>query len=108
MKLVTAIRHKLLELKYKRNKLAIIQFVPADQCNHIIQQCLDDGWEKGRIYAGTNSWKEDGKVTLSKGFSTLDFSRDANGKGQVSGPDKAIYGLAAEYQLTASAVPQRQ
>ncbi|WP_438862513.1 hypothetical protein [Neptunicella sp.] len=105
MNLFSVIRQKLIERKFKRQKLAIIQFIPVTQCTNIIAQCLENGWEKGRIYVGTDSWRHDGNITLSKGFSTLTFSRDISGNGQVSGPEMAIHGLADQYQLTASAKP---
>ncbi|GAB3020250.1 hypothetical protein [Bowmanella dokdonensis] len=100
-----ALYRALLRRKFRSRGLAIIQAIPRIQFDSVIETCLQEGWEKGRLYEGTDSWRKDGRLSLRKGTSTLEFERNED-QGQITGPRPAIEGLARRYDLAFFNEPQ--
>ncbi|WP_051252688.1 hypothetical protein [Ferrimonas kyonanensis] len=95
----------IVDLKFKALGLKIIQDIPTDDFNRIIEFHINNGWVKTYEYDGFDAWIDYGKVKLSKEGFELKFEWDNWCEGEISGKAKDIEFLAAKFGLKATETP---
>ena len=107
--------------KYKRDQLNIIQQIPTQQFQKIIQKYQQDGWELASEYHPADFWVnglvdhgvdhgadhgvDHWKCKLRKGTSTLICEWNNEVEGEISGPQRIIIGLGKEFILSVRTCP---
>ncbi|MDR8523183.1 hypothetical protein [Shewanella fidelis] len=101
MNLVVTFGRKAVDLKFKALGLKIIQDIPTDDFNRILEHHLSDGWVKTYEYDGFDAWIDYGKVKLIKYGVKLNFEWDNWCEGEIIGKAKDIDSLASKFGLKA-------
>ncbi|MBQ4810300.1 hypothetical protein J8M20_03090 [Pseudoalteromonas luteoviolacea] len=96
---------KTVDLKFKALGLKIIQDIPTDYFNRILELHIRNGWFKTYEYGGFDAWIDYGKVKLSKEGCELKFEWDNWCEGEISGKAKDIEFLATKFGLKATEIP---
>ncbi|TMP27458.1 hypothetical protein [Pseudoalteromonas rubra] len=96
---------KIVDLKFKALGLKIIQDIPTDDFNRILELHIHNGWVKTYEYDGFDAWIDYGKVKLSKEGCELKFEWDNWCEGEISGKSKDIELLATKFGLKATETP---
>ncbi|WP_218398130.1 hypothetical protein [Alteromonas lipotrueae] len=93
------------KVKYKYLNKSIIENVDTDLFNEILEQFLDNGWEKIYEYDAFDAWIDFGKVKIGKGKTVLFFEWDNYMEGVIKGDKNEIEKVAKQYCLQSSSVP---
>jgi len=101
MKPLVYFGRKLTDLKFKVLGLNIIQYIPTEKFNGIINHCVSDGLRKIYEYDGFDAWVDYGKVVLRKRNQKLNFVWDNWSEGEISGPKVIVRELANKHGLEA-------
>ncbi|MBA6302347.1 hypothetical protein [Colwellia sp. MB02u-14] len=102
---VVTLGRKTVDLKFKALGLKIIQDIPTDDFNRILEFHLNNGWIKTYEYDGFDAWIDYGKVKLSNEGRKLKFEWDNWSEGEISGKAKDIEALAAKFKFTGRETP---
>jgi len=102
---VVTLGRKTVDLKFKALGLKIIQDIPTDDFNRILEFHLRNGWVKTYEYDGFDAWIDYGKVKLAKDGLELKFEWDNWCEGEISGKAKGIDSLANKFGLIARETP---
>jgi hypothetical protein len=102
----TKLNHKLVENRYKRKGLNIIQDIPTAQIQEVLTVFVDEGWELGTQYYNQESLIESGECAIRRGQSTLVFRWNESTKGSITGPERIIVSIANKHKLAALASPK--
>jgi len=106
MSFFTKLNHKLVESRFKRKGLNIIQEIPKQQINEILATYVAEGWEIGSQYFSQESLLKSGECAIRRGQSTLLFEWAEVCKGAITGPERIIVSIANKYQLIALKSPK--
>jgi hypothetical protein len=93
------------KVKYKYLNKSIIENVDTVLFNEILEQFLDNGWEKIYEYDAFDAWIDFGKVKIRKGKTVLVFEWDNYMEGVIKGNKNEIEKVAKQYCLQLSSVP---
>ncbi|MDO6720310.1 hypothetical protein Q4575_12910 [Psychrosphaera sp. 1_MG-2023] len=102
---VVTLGRKSVDLKFKAFGLKIIQDIPTDNFNRILEFHLKNGWIKTYEYDGFDAWIDYGKVKLSNEGRKLKFEWDNWREGEISGKASDVEALAAKFNYTARETP---
>ncbi|MEZ9196573.1 hypothetical protein [Shewanella sp. 10N.286.54.B9] len=102
---VVTLGRKTVDLKFKALGLKIIQDIPTDDFNRILEFHLHNGWVKTYEYDGFDAWIDYSKVKLSKEGLKLKFEWDNWSEGEITGKAQVIDFLAGKFGLTARETP---
>jgi hypothetical protein len=102
---VVTLGRKTIDLKFKTLGLKIIQDIPTDDFNRILEFLLLEGWVKTYEYDGFDAWIDHGKVKLVKENSKLKFEWDNWCEGEITGKAKDIDCLAKKFGLKCRETP---
>ena len=105
MSFFTKLNQKLVESRFKRKGLNIIQDIPTQQIKDIISSYVDEGWEIGSQYSNKDSLIDSGECAIRRGLSTLLFEWSENCKGSITGPERIVVSIASQNTLTALTSP---
>lgn len=106
MSLFTKLNQKLVESRFKRKGLNIIQDIPTEQIKEILAFYVDEGWEISSQYYNQESLIESGECAIRRGQSTLLFEWSESSKGAITGPERIVVSIAGQQKLKALASPQ--
>jgi hypothetical protein len=81
---------------------ALIENIPTEVFNGILDCLLDEGWEAAFVYDGIDAWIDYGMVELSKGGVKLLFEWTNWFEGVVCGSQNVIQELAERFDLKIS------
>ncbi|WP_195732233.1 hypothetical protein [Glaciecola sp. MH2013] len=102
---MSGLRKKYIAYKYKRDDLNIIEAIPIDRFNAIIQKCISEGWEIRPEYYEIERLEQAWAGKLRKGHSTLHCSWSSETYGAINGPRPIIQSLGNEHDLQSSSLP---
>lgn len=108
MSFFTKLNKKLVENRFKRKGLNIIQGIPTNDIKEIISLYVSEGWEIGSQYSSKDALINSGECAIRRGQSTLLFEWSEASKGSITGPERIVFGLANQFKLTALAFPNSQ
>ena len=103
---IVSLGRKAVDLKFKALGLKIIQEIPTDDFNHILEFYLSNGWQKTYEYDAFDAWIDYGKVKIEKEGSELKFEWDNWCEGEVSGKANEIELLAKKFGFKAQESPK--
>ena len=106
MSFFTKLNKKLVENRFKRKGLNIIQDIPTEQIEEIISTYVDEGWEIGPQYFNKDTLIDNGECAIRRGQSTLLFEWSENCKGSITGPERIVVSIANQHKLMALEAPQ--
>lgn len=105
MSLLHTIQRKMLENKFKRQHLNIIEDIPETQLNDIRTHFIQQGWElteqkqSKRALINIQSW------ILRKGNSKLEFTYNSSEHGSICGLDRILKDIAKHQGLLSLKAP---
>ncbi len=102
---IVELGRKIVDLKFKALGLMIIQDIPTDDFNRMLEFHTQSGWLKTYEYDGFDAWIDYGKVKLSKDGRKLKFEWDNWSEGEISGKAADIDILANKFSLVARETP---
>jgi hypothetical protein len=97
MSLIRLIKRKHLEYQFKRDKLNIIQEIPTERFEQIIQELIDQGWEMCDEYRNKDAWVLRWHGSLRKGTSTLKCQWRKDELGSIYGPERIIKSIGSDF-----------
>lgn len=104
---IVKLGRKIVDMKFKARRTQIIQNIPTDDFNRILEFHINNGWVKTYEYDGLDAWIDYGKVKLSKESRELKFEWDNWCEGEISGKTKDIENIATNFGLTTKETPNR-
>lgn len=90
------------DLKFKLFNLAIIQDIPTEQYNTIIQFYLNKGWKKKFDYMGFDKGIDYDRIDLKNNKIKLRFEWDNWFEGKISGPKEEIVEISKQFKITST------
>lgn len=106
MSFVNGLGKKITSWKYKYYELNIVQSMPTEVFNDVLQQYKEQGWEVTDAYTREASGLAYKHCKLRKGNSVLNCAYNDVNKGSIWGPARIIKGLAKEFKLAALCAPE--
>ncbi|MBO1256498.1 hypothetical protein J3L16_12470 [Alteromonas sp. 5E99-2] len=106
MNVITRIKRKCVEKRFRQNDLNIIQNIPKEKFHHIIEALVTEGWEVSIDYRGPDGWKDKGHCKLRKGISVLGCKWNSNEQGSIDGLALIIKGIATQFELVSLDAPR--
>lgn len=103
---IVKLGRKTVDLKFKALGLKIVQDIPTEEFNRILECFLQNGWAKTYEYDGFDAWIDYGKVKLAKEGRELKFEWDNWSEGEISGKADDIDLIASKHGLTATDKPK--
>lgn len=113
MGLLTSFKQKRVTRKFAKHNLNILQNLPFDKLQTILQGLILQGWEVHPDYLDTSNENNDWECKLRKGTSVLDVTWSASNTesdntkntGSITGLERIIVGLGKEFDTPVSKTP---
>jgi hypothetical protein len=106
MGVITTIKRKIIAARFKRQHLSIVQLIPSEEINTILNSMVDEGWEVAAQHDTTASLDLHGECIIRRGQSTLHFTFSPTQIGEIFGPSRIIDALAKQYGMKVFSSPQ--
>ena len=106
MSFFTKLNQKLIESRFKRKGLNIIQGISTEQIKNIISLYVNEGWEIGPQYFNKDALIDNGECAIRRGQSTLLFEWSEGSQGSITGPERIVVSIARQNTLTALTSPK--
>ncbi|MCW8109553.1 hypothetical protein OPS25_13665 [Alteromonas ponticola] len=101
------LRQKITASRFKRHDLGIIENIPADVFQQIIDKHIAEGWEISGSFHQFD-WTKRWEVKLRKGTSELQMQWYPALQGNMVGLRRIMTGVAKQFSLTVLTCPSRQ
>ncbi|MDT0581861.1 MULTISPECIES: hypothetical protein [Alteromonadaceae] len=106
MSLIREMKRKYLEYQFKRDKLNIIQEIPTDRFEYIIQTLIEQGWEIAAEYRHKDAWVLRWHGELRKGTSILKCKWKKDELGSIYGPERIIKSIGDDFGFGIRTLPE--
>jgi hypothetical protein len=106
MSFFSKLNQKLIENRFKRKGLNIIQDIPSEKIKEIISFYVNEGWEIGPQYFNKDALIDSGECAIRRGQSTLLFEWSEGSQGSITGPERIVTSIAHQNTLTAHTSPK--
>ncbi|MDN4501187.1 hypothetical protein QX776_02155 [Alteromonadaceae bacterium BrNp21-10] len=85
--------------RLKMAGLQRLQHITRESLQQVTDDCLNNGWEQKYICNALGARLSDDRFILRKGQSELSFDWHPQHGGQITGPQRIVKGMAAQFDL---------